>query len=202
MEREDLGPWDERRTAMNPRRTGVALILGAALLLVAAACGEEATPAGGGGGGGGQGEETEGSGTIMVAGEEATDHGTVDVAGMSSTEMEMDDFYFEPTVLTGDAGQSLTIELTNEGSLRHTFTIDSQSVDVNLGGGESGTADVTFPDSGALLFYCQFHAGNGMRGGLSMGGDLEAATTGGSGGGGGSGSGGGGGGGGGYPGYG
>jgi hypothetical protein len=65
----------------------------------------------------------------------------------------------------------------------HTFTIDGQDVDVQLGAGESGQAEVTFPDSGALVFYCRFHVSGGMLGGLSVGGDL-AAAAGGSGGGG------------------
>jgi plastocyanin len=182
-----------REDVMLGRMKGAGFALGAALFLVAAACGEEAATPGGGGGQENEGEET---GTIVVAGEEANDHGTADVSGMTSIEMEMGDFYFEPTVLSGEAGQTLSVELSNEGSLAHTFTIDSLGVDVNLGGGESGTAEVTFPESGALLFVCTFHAGSGMRGGLSVGGDLEAATTGGSGGGGGGGSGAGGGGGG------
>jgi hypothetical protein len=42
---------------------------------------------------------------------------------------------------------------------------------------------VTFPDSGALVFYCRFHISGGMLGGLSVEGDL-AAASGGSGGGG------------------
>jgi hypothetical protein len=83
-------------------RKRAALALGAALLLVAAACGEETPTAGGGG----QGEETEGGGTIVVAGEEASDHGTADVAGVSSVEVAMGDFFFEPTVLSGEAGQT------------------------------------------------------------------------------------------------
>jgi plastocyanin len=166
-------------------RTPTGAALGAALLLATAACGQQAQPQGGGG------EETEDGGTITVAGEEANDHGTEDVAGMSSVEMGMDDSYFEPTVLSGEAGQTLTVQLTNECSNQHTFTIDSLGVDVSLAGGDTGEAEVTFPDSGALLFYCQFHDDLGMRGGLSVGGDLQAATTeGGSGGGGGGGGGG------------
>jgi plastocyanin len=178
------------------RTTGLSLAAVAALLLVTSACGQEAQPAAGGGTGQGtETEETEAEGTITVAGEEANDHGTEDVAEMASVELEMDDSYFEPTVLSGDAGQTLAVELTNEGSNQHTFTIDSLDVDVSLSGGETGEAEVTFPDAGALLFYCQFHDDLGMRGGLSVDGDLEAAETeDGSGGGGGGGDGGGGGG--------
>jgi plastocyanin len=163
-------------------RTGAAMVFAVALFLVAASCGGNEQPTGGGGGQGGSEEE---GGTITVAGEEATDHGTEDVAGMSSVELEMDDSYFEPTVLSGEAGQSLTVELTNEGGNQHTFTVDSLDVDVSLAAGDTGEAEVTFPDSGALLFYCQFHDDLGMRGALSVGGDLQAATTGGGGGGGG-----------------
>jgi plastocyanin len=162
------------------RTTGVSLVPVAAvatLVLIAAGCGRDAQPRAGGGGQETESEETEGGGTITVAGEEANDHGTEDVTGMTSVEMEMDDFYFEPTVLSGEAGQTLTVELHNEGSLRHTFTVDSLEVDVNLGGDETGEAEITFPDSGALLFYCQFHDGSGMRGGLSVGGALAAAAT-------------------------
>jgi plastocyanin len=155
----------------------VALLL--ALGLVAVACAGEEQPAGQPQGGG-----QEEGGTIQVAGEEASNHGTEDVAGASEIEMELDDFYFEPTVLDGEAGQTLTVDLFNEGDAAHTFTIDSLGVDETLQPGDEGvTAEVTFPDSGALLFYCRFHAGGGMRGGLSAGGDLEpAAGSGGSGG--------------------
>ena len=175
------------------RTTGLSLAASAAILLVTSACGQQAQPgAGGGTGQGTETEETEAEGTITIAGEEANDHGTEDVAGMASVELEMDDSYFEPTVLSGEAGQTLGVELTNEGSNQHTFTIDSLGVDVSLSGGETGEAEVTFPDAGALLFYCQFHDDLGMRGGLSVGGDLKAAEEddGGSGGGGGGGDGG------------
>jgi plastocyanin len=166
---------------MGRSRTAPSLVaLLFSLGLVATACAEE-EPAGQGQGGG-----QEGGGTIQVAGEEASDHGTEDVAGASEIEVELDDFYFEPTVLEGDAGQTLTVDLFNEGEAPHTFTIDSLSVDETLQPGDEGlSAEVTFPDSGALLFYCRFHAGGGMRGGLSVGGDLEPAAGSGGGGGGG-----------------
>jgi plastocyanin len=158
--------------------TVVALAL--SLGLVATACAEE-EPTGQAQGGGQEDE----AGTIQVAGEDASDHGAEDVTGSSEIELELDDFYFEPTVLEGEAGQTLTVDLFNEGDASHTFTIDSLGIDETLEPGAEGvTAEVTFPDSGALLFYCRFHAAQGMRGGLSAGGDLEPAEGSNSGGGG------------------
>jgi plastocyanin len=137
--------------------------------LVAAACGN--------GGDESEEAETEEGGTITVGGMEANDHGSADVAGDSQVELEADDFYFEPTVLSGEAGQTLTVEVMNEGDATHTFTLEEQGVDLQLAPGESGEAEVTFPDSGALVFICRFHSGQGMRGGLSVGGDLEPAAA-------------------------
>lgn len=152
---------------MRGRRTAwLTLILTA--LLVAAACGN--------GGEESEEAETEEGGTISVGGLDANDHGSADVAGESRVELEADDFYFEPTVLSGEAGQTLTVEVVNEGDATHTFTLEDQGVDVELDPGQSGEAEVTFPDSGALVFICRFHSGQGMRGALSVGGDLEPAA--------------------------
>jgi plastocyanin len=137
-----------------------------ALGLVAAACAEEksATP-----------RRADGE-QIVVAGEEANDHGTKDIAGASDFELEMDEFFFRPTVLSGEAGQTITLEVLNQGSNPHTFTLDAIQVDLEVPPGQNATTKVTFPESGALLFYCRFHEGGGMRGGLSVGGDLGAAA--------------------------
>jgi plastocyanin len=161
------------------------VIVTLSLILLASACAEErpAATAGAedpGSAGQDQGEE---EGTVTIAGQEATNRGSQDVAGASELELEVGDFYFAPTVLEGEDGQTLSVSLSNDGAAPHTFTIDDQDVDVQLGAGESGRAEVTFPDSGALVFYCRFHISGGMLGGLSVEGDL-AAASGGSGGGG------------------
>jgi plastocyanin len=143
-----------------------------ALGLVATACAEE-QGVGGGGGGGGGGQAA--SDTVTIAGQEATAHGSTSVAGSDQLDVAVGDFFFEPTVLEGEAGQALTVNLSNEGDAPHTFTVDELQVDQELQPGDSGTVDVTFPDSGALVFYCRFHADGGMLGGLSVGGDLNAA---------------------------
>jgi plastocyanin len=156
-----------RRSTTSPAGLALVLVLG----LVTAACGEERRAASGGGGGA---EEED---TVTIAGQEATSHGTEDVTGTEEIEVELDDFYFEPTVLEGEAGQALTVTMFNEGDAPHTFTIDELQVDEELQpGDEDVTAEVTFPDSGALVFYCRFHVGGGMLGGLSAGGDLSAAA--------------------------
>lgn len=145
-----------------PRSASLAVVL--ALGLVAMACaGEEKQPA----------EPTDGD-SIVVAGENANDHGTEEVAGVPEFELELDEFYFSPTVLSGEAGQTISLELLNNGSNVHTFTVDAVNVDVEVQPGQNAFTKVTFPESGAFLFYCRFHAGGGMRGGLSVGGDLTA----------------------------
>lgn len=95
--------------------------------------------------------------------EEATD-----VSGTSELDMEVDSFYFEPAVLQGTAGQTLSIHLENESDATHTFTIDDQSIDEELAGGASADVEVTFPDSGSVTFYCRFHQSSGMEGELTV----------------------------------
>lgn len=107
-------------------------------------------------------------GTITLGGETANDHGAEDVSGESSIEFEMDDFYFEPTVLQGEAGQTITLEAFNEGEAAHTFTSDELGVDEELQPGDEATIEVTFPDSGQVVFQCRFHAGQGMRGAIEV----------------------------------
>ena len=140
------------------------------VLLIGAACGGDDEPEGGATSTSSSGSETEEEegGTVQVAGQDANDHGEADLSGRDEFDLEMDDFYFEPTVLTGEAGQTILIELENEGDAAHTFTIDDLNVDVEVEAGQSGEAEVTFPDSGEVLFYCRFHQGQGMRGGLKV----------------------------------
>jgi hypothetical protein len=54
--------------------------------------------------------ESEGS-TTMIAGLTANDHGTKQVSGQA--EVELDDFYFEPTVLEGKRGAKATRPTTS-----------------------------------------------------------------------------------------
>jgi plastocyanin len=143
------------------RFPGLAVLL-LAVLLVGAACSSSDDESNGGTtGGGGEG------GQITINGDKANDHGSADVSGKDDTELEADDFYFEPTTLTGTAGQKVKLELKNEGSAEHNFSIDDQSIDQDIEAGEDAEVTVTFPDSGVLEFYCKYHKTSGMVGQLS-----------------------------------
>ena len=145
-----------------PGRTRLAplacLIVALVAALILAACGGDDDSSSG---------EDEG-GTTTIAGESANDHGSQDVSGTDEASLEMDDFYFEPTILTGEAGQTLKIELENEGDATHNFSTDDKDF-VDVEPGEDASVTVTFPDSGTLAFFCKFHDSQGMRGALLVG---------------------------------
>mgnify|MGYP003926381515 CR=1 FL=1 len=69
------------------------------------------------------------SGTMTIGSDTANDHGSKDVSGATSADVELDNYYFEPTVLTGTPGQQLTLNLDNHGDALHNFSITEQSVD-------------------------------------------------------------------------
>jgi plastocyanin len=133
-------------------------VLLAALALLAAGCG--------GGGGGSQGESEEGS-TQTIAGLQANDHGTKMVS--QETEVELDDNYFDPTVLEGNPGEKVKLELKNEGSNEHNFTLASQNIDQDVEAGEDANVTVTIPQSGQISFFCKYHKTLGMAGALEAG---------------------------------
>jgi plastocyanin len=155
------------------------VILAAAILALiaatAAGCGgsSKSSSSGESGGGGGGGKKT-------IAGVPANDHGSKSVTG-GEAEVELDDFYFKPTVLTGKPGTQVTLELKNEGSTEHNFTIDSQGIDKDVEAGEDAKVSVTLPKSGELSFYCKYHKSMGMAGALAVGGSGGMTGSGGGG---------------------
>jgi plastocyanin len=142
------------------KRVIVAVVTLALVAVAAAGCGGS-SESGSGGSEGGGGKKT-------IAGVPANDHGKKNVSG--EAEVELDDFYFEPTVLTGKPGSQVTLELKNESSTEHNLSIDSQSIDKDVEAGEDAKVTVTFPKSGELSFYCKYHKGMGMAGALAAGG--------------------------------
>lgn len=98
-------------------------------------------------------------------------------SGSGKTEVELDDDYFEPKTITGDAGETLTLELKNEGSNEHNFTLDEQSVDQDVETGEEAEVTVKVPKSGKLTFYCKYHRSQGMTGTLGSSSMSSSTST-------------------------
>jgi plastocyanin len=154
----------------------------AVLVLFASACGGNGDD---GDGDGGTEETSSGSATgteaadgtptpiveetmALTGGETANFHDEADVTGEDSIELELDDNYFEPTIITGQAWQEITLELFNEGGNIHNFSITEQNVSEDLEEGGKQEVEVKFPESGALKFFCKYHQELGMRGELKV----------------------------------
>jgi plastocyanin len=129
------------------------LALAFAVVLVAAACGGDDDDEG----------STGGTPPVSLPGE-VSNHGTKALGSATKLELELDDTYFGPTFIIANAGTKVTVELENEGSIAHTFTIDGMNVDQLLDVGKKATIDVQLPASGSVVFYCRFHRDGGMQG--------------------------------------
>jgi plastocyanin len=142
--------------------------LGAVLLVMGAACGGSSKKA--------TSTRAAGGGQKTIAGVPANDHGTKSVSG--TAEVELDDYYFEPTVLKGKPGTKVTLELKNEGSVEHNFSVSSEGIDKNIEPDATAKVVVTIPKSGDVSFYCKFHKSMGMAGALESTAGGGTGTTG------------------------
>ena len=104
-----------------------------------------------------------------------TNKGTRDVSSATSVAVEADDYYFEPTFIKAKPGETLTVQLKNEGKQPHTFTITGMA-DQMLNPDQQATVQVTVPQSGALNFYCRFHRSMGMQGAIFTSAGQAVAT--------------------------
>ena len=129
------------------------------LVFVAAGCGGSSKSSSSSG--------SEGTTSTTIGGSQVESHGTKDVSNESGkVEIELDDYYFNPTILKGKPGQKVELELKNEGNTEHTFTIAEQSINKEIQPGDETETEVTFPQTGELKFVCTFHQGQGMIGAL------------------------------------
>jgi plastocyanin len=112
------------------------------------------------------------SGKITIGSDQANDHGTEDATGKATFEIEATNdssgYFFKPTILQGSGGQSITLEIKNDGSVQHNFSITSMNVNVTIQPGASQEVKVTFPQTGTVEYFCSFHHALGMAGELSV----------------------------------
>jgi plastocyanin len=152
------------------RMQGVLVIAALFLVLAAAGCGGSDKSS--------SGDESESMTSTTIGGTQLESHGIKDVANATGkVEIELDDYYFDPTILKGTPGQKIELELKNEGKTAHTFTIAEQSINKEIQPGDETETEVTFPQSGALKFVCTFHQSQGMVGALVTSGTSSSSSS-------------------------
>ena len=145
------------------RRTFVLLTAATVALITLAACSSGGSSASG---------SSSGSNKITIGSDQANDHGTQDATGTSTFAIGADNdssgYFFNPTILQGSAGQSITLDIKNDGSVEHNFSITSMNVNITIQPGASQEMKVTFPQTGTVEYFCNFHHALGMAGELSV----------------------------------
>ncbi len=116
-----------------------------------------------------------GSKTRTLGAFKFNDHGTKDASGKSSLELEVDEYYFDPTFIKGTPGQTVTLEISSDSTVTHNFTLKSQNIDQDIAPKGKAEVKVTIPQSGILQFFCKYHAEQGMNGELLSGDTSPAA---------------------------
>src|SRR5206468_11271940 len=74
----------------------------------------------------------------------AADHGTQDVGRKVEVHLEADDYYFEPTFLRGQPGQTVKLEIENESGTLHNLSLPAQGLDKDLPPKGTVEVEVTF----------------------------------------------------------
>jgi plastocyanin len=108
--------------------------------------------------------------TDTTARQNVNDHGTRNLGGDDEAEVELDDDYFAPTTIQGRPGQTVKLELRNQGNALHNFTLTAQNIDRDVDAGEDAKVNVNLPRSAKVEFFCKYHRGQGMAGFLASSG--------------------------------
>jgi len=128
---------------------GTALIL-VTVGLVAAACG----------GGGEEQTTSQSPATTRPSQATAGPDGALNVTQVN--------FRFQPDSLSAQSGKAVTVNVVNNGTTSHTFTITELNVDKTLSPGEAATVTFTPSKTGTFAYFCRFHRSRGMEGKLQV----------------------------------
>ena len=84
-------------------------------------------------------------------------------------EVVADDFAFEPSEITAEAGEELAVALTSVDT-GHDFTIDDLDFHVHADQGDTVTGGLVVDEPGTYTFYCSVpgHRSAGMEGTLTI----------------------------------
>jgi plastocyanin len=131
------------------RRGGLTIaVLAGVLALTAAGCG------------GGDDEGGSGSASATTAAPETTSAPeTTAAAGGGDNEIKLvaQGFKFDKASLDLKAGSDYTVEVDNQDSAEHNFTLKAASADQDVEANEDATVTFTAPAAGSYEFHCKYH---------------------------------------------
>ncbi|PFC90064.1 cytochrome B [Bacillus anthracis] len=79
-------------------------------------------------------------------------------------EVELNDDYFKPNVITIPTEESTTLLLKNKGKSEHTFTVKKLGIDIIVGSGKEKNITVKPTSTGTYELICRYHLLKGMEG--------------------------------------
>lgn len=89
---------------------------------------------------------------------------TQPIEPMKAIEVELNDDYFNPKVITIPVGRTTTLILKNKGAKEHTFTVEKLRIDVEVQPGKEKTITVKPTMPGTYELICRYHLQEGMVG--------------------------------------
>ncbi|MGG0410274.1 cupredoxin domain-containing protein [Peribacillus simplex] len=90
--------------------------------------------------------------------------GVVAQPTVKSIEVELNDDYFNPEVITIPNGTVTTLILKNKGTKEHTFTVEKLGIDAEVQPGKEKTITVQPKQPGTYELTCRYHFQEGMVG--------------------------------------
>ena len=69
--------------------------------------------------------------------------------GAAAQTITIADFTFDPNTLTVPSGEDVSVEVTNDDDVEHSFTLDDDSVSEDVEGGESTTVTLNLTEGSA-----------------------------------------------------
>ena len=140
------------------RRGGLTIaVLAGVLALTAAGCG------------GGDDDGGSGSASATTAAQTTSAPETTAAAGGGDNEIKLvaQGLKFDKASLDLTAGSSYTVEVDNQDSAEHNFTLEAANADQDVEASEDATVTFTAPAAGSYEFHCKYHAAT-MKGTVTV----------------------------------
>jgi plastocyanin len=130
------------------RRGGLTIaVLAGVLALTAAGCG------------GGDDDGGSGSASATTAAQATSAPETTAAAGGGDNEIKLvaQGLKFDKASLDLKAGSDYTVEVDNQDSAEHNFTLEAANADQDVEANEDATVTFTAPAAGSYEFHCKYH---------------------------------------------